>query len=333
VAVLQRSLAWFFCGLSCACGAGPGIGWIEERISTRAEFGGVHFLDPDRGFIVGGSYFIDGGLIGATEDGGRSWEFQSGFVRAKKGFRLTDVVFLDRFTGIAVGTHGVILRTTDRGRHWHPVRQHTGVTDHLFDIFFLDQRLGWAVGFLGMVHTTDGGRSWSRLGETRAVSGAAVYFLDRETGMVADTGGRIHRTSDGGESWQVITDRRQTGTADLLDLEFLGPSLGWAVGTEGMILHTTDGGRSWSRQDSGVRARLHAVAFPSLDHGWVVGSDRESSSSVLLRTSDGGATWRTDLVVRGELLHELFFLDDNHGWAVGERPEHGPQALLRYRPH
>jgi photosystem II stability/assembly factor-like uncharacterized protein len=318
------------CAATSACGERNG-GWTEERLDTRAEFRGIFFLDPERGFIVGGNYFIDGGIIGATTDGGATWSFQSGLIGAKPGFALTDVVFLDRFVGIASGTHGVILRTTDRGRNWHPARLYTGGTDHFHDLFFLDDRRGWAAGFNGVIHTEDGGESWSWLGRRRAVAGNAVHFFDPLRGLVAGKHGRVHLTVDGGESWTRVTDAELAESADLLAMTFVGPSRGWAVGTEGTILSTNDGGRTWLRQSSGTHARLTGLVFVDLHRGWVLGSDRSTSSSVILRTTDGGTTWRRDHVVEGELLHGLFFFKKNHGWAVGERPEHGPQALLRYR--
>jgi len=317
--------------IASGCGAGSGGGWSEERLATRAEFKGIFFLDPARGFVVGGSYFIDGGIIGVTEDGGGNWSFQSGLVNAKAGFCLNDIVFLDRFVGIAVGSHGVILRTTDRGRNWHPVLPYSGATSHFFDLFFLDERHGWAVGFNGVVHTMDGGLSWLRLGERRAVSGNAIHFFDPSLGLVAGKHGRIHLTTDAGEIWTRVTEADRTGTDDLLAMTFVGPMRGWAAGSEGTILHTNDGGHTWRRQHSGARGRITDIAFVDPNRGWALAADRSTSSSVILSTSDGGATWREDRRVEGELLQSLFFFSDSHGWAAGERPEHGAQALLRYQ--
>ncbi len=323
--------AAILCVIALGCGAGSDDGWNEESLPTRAEFRGIFFLDPDRGFVVGGNYFIDGGIIGATEDGGRSWSFQSGLVKAKAGFSLNDIVFLDRFVGIAVGSHGVILRTTDRGRNWHPVLPYSGGTNHFLDLFFLDEQHGWAVGFNGVVHTVDGGRSWSWLGEHRAISGDAIHFFDPSRGLVAGKHGRIHLTTDAGESWTRVTEEDRTGTKDLLAMTFVGPMRGWAAGSEGAILHTKDGGHTWKRQHSGMKGRITDIAFVGPHQGWALAADRSTSSTVILRTSDGGATWREDRFVEGELLRGLFFFGDSHGWAVGARPDHGPQALLRYR--
>jgi photosystem II stability/assembly factor-like uncharacterized protein len=308
-------------------------GWTTEQLPTRAEYESVFFIDPDRGFIVGGNFFIDGGIVGATTDGGRTWSFSSGLVRAKPGFRLTDIVFLDRFTGIVAGSHGVILRTVDRGRRWHVVWRGLRSTNHLLDLFFLEDGLhGWAVGHTRFLATTDGGASWAPATTDREVGGGSVHFIDRDRGFVAGKFGRIFATTDGGGSWRVATQPTGTGQPDILGITFVGPNLGWAVGEGGTILHTTDGGTSWRRQATGVRSRLCAVSFVDSDNGWVVGHDRGTSSSVVLRTVDGGRSWTVDHELDGELLRTVHFLDAEHGWAAGERPEHGPQTLLRLSP-
>jgi photosystem II stability/assembly factor-like uncharacterized protein len=327
IRAISMMLSWFIIG--CGGESGQGGVWVSEELPTRAEFNGLYFVDGQRGFIVGGHYFIDGGIVGTTEDGGHSWTFRTGLVSAKRGFSLTDVTFVDRFVGIAVGTHGVILRTVDRGSNWHPVGRFGGI--HFHDVDFIDDRHGWAIGTSGIVGTSDGGSSWVRLTEPRAVDGYAVHFVSRERGVVVGRHGAIHLTTDGGVTWTRITERQTPATADLLGLTFVGPHRGWAVGCEGTILHTTDGGRTWARQVSGVASRLVEVCFVDPDRGWTVGSEREGSRSTILRTIDGGASWAIDLEVKGELLRSLFFRETGLGWAAGERPEHGPQKLLRYR--
>lgn len=307
--------------------------WVAEELPTRAEFEAIAFLDPDHGFIVGGNYFIDGGIIGSSADGGRSWEFASGLVRAEAGFRLTDIVFVDRFTGVVSASDGIILRTVDRGQRWHVAWRGKGRANHFLDLFFLDDgRHGWAVGHSGLVASTDGGVTWAPAAADRDVGGASVHFVDAERGFVAGKSGRILATGDGGASWTVVDRPTGTGQPDLLGITFVGPSRGWVVGENGAVLHTSDGGRSWRWQTSGVRSRLCAVAFVDPMNGWVVGHDRADSSSVILRTTDGGEHWRVDAEIEGELLRAISFLDASHGWAVGERPEHGPQRLLRFNP-
>jgi photosystem II stability/assembly factor-like uncharacterized protein len=330
---LDRTRVVFAVVLLATTGCAVRSDWDVEELPTRAEYEGVVFLDSDYGFIVGGNHFIEGGIIGVTTDGGRSWEFESGLVRAKAGFRFTDIVFVDQSTGFIAGSHGVILRTVDRGQRWHIAWRGSGTLNHFLDLFFLDDgQHGWAVGHSGFRTTSDGGLSWAPAASDRDVGGSSVFFIDRDHGFVAGKFGRIFATDDGGESWTVVDRPTGTGQPDLLAITFVGPNRGWVVGENGAILHTRDGGRSWDWQTSGVRARLCAVSFVDPNLGWVVGHDRSASSSVILTTTDGGERWEIDHEIDGELLRTAAFLDASHGWAVGERPEHGAQRLLRFNP-
>lgn len=77
------------------CGRGPGAadrslkkspdqgaaGWEEIQIGTDAVFNGLHFVDADVGWIVGGGPFVSGGIVGRTEDGGRTWRYHTGWSR------------------------------------------------------------------------------------------------------------------------------------------------------------------------------------------------------------------------------------------------------------
>ena len=95
--------------------------WDEVAVSSDAEFRDIFFLDADQGWIVGGGYNIDGGILGETSDGGAHWRFRVGIVPQVRTrlFHLNAVVFQDASTGIIVADEGRILRTVDSGAHWH----------------------------------------------------------------------------------------------------------------------------------------------------------------------------------------------------------------------
>src|SRR5687768_10475322 len=81
----------------------------------------------------------------------------------------------------------------------------------LLGVDLLDDRLGWAVG-------------------------------DIEPG--GSTSGAVHRTSDGGRTWEKIA-----GTTEIFEaVHFVSPTRGWIAGYGGAIQRTDDGGRSWTRQ-------------------------------------------------------------------------------------
>ena len=74
---------------------------------TGATLAGLHFLDGNNGWTVGG------GVILHTTDGGAT------YAPRPTSPSLNSVCFLTNATGIAVGTAGKVLRTTDGGATWN----------------------------------------------------------------------------------------------------------------------------------------------------------------------------------------------------------------------
>ena len=308
--------------------------WTIHEIATDAEFRDVFFLDALRGWVVGGGYPVEGGIVGSTVDGGRTWSFKSDLIHSNTGshaVHLQAVWFLDEGRGFIAADGGKILRTVDGGEHWHAV--HRGHR-FLFDLYFVDDQFGWAVGDLRLIRTTDGGETWHRPiphDSEQPFSARAIQFLDRDVGWAVGKAGAIYHTTDGGEHWTQQA-RPQSGMPDLRALAFVDVERGWAVGESGTVLHTTDGGLNWSRQESSTESFLTGVHFLDASTGWAVGFDRGASRSIVLHTIDGGETWAPHLQVEGEALFGLTFTETGYGWAVGERVRPHPQKLLRYEP-
>jgi photosystem II stability/assembly factor-like uncharacterized protein len=333
-----KGVAGLLCGLlAWGCGGGGGP-WELVELPTDAEFRDVYFSDPRHGFLVGGGFQINGGIIGRTEDGGRTWRFRSGLVRPSPRshhFLLNAIEFAGPRLGVIVGSGGVILRSVDGGANWHVVGRSARASAHLQDVSFVDVLNGWVVGGGGVRRTTDGGETWRWAIRGDAdhgyFSGFAIHFFDLQHGLVAGDSGRIHRTTDGGTTWEPVTDREVGGRFRLRALHFQ-EERGWAVGEGGLVLHTVDAGRSWIRQDSGTDLTLFDVHFVDPAHGWAIGSDPALGGSLVLRTSNGGEAWEVEQRVDGEALHALFFSGPGRGWAVGDRVRDRPQQLLIYRP-
>lgn len=327
------TLVTLACCLGCG-GDGNETRWAAQELGTDAEFKDVFFLDSERGWIVGGGYPVEGGIIGSTVDGGQTWSFTSGLIRGRarpESVHLRAVQFLDARRGFIAADDGYILRTVDGGGHWHPV--HRGGR-HLSDLHFVDDQHGWVVGGATLIRTSDGGETWEQplpQGSELPFSARAIRFLDPNLGWVAGGGGAIYGTNDGGVSWLQSIEPK-SGQPDLWALSFVDSERGWAVGASGTILHTSDGGQNWSRQKTPTSSLLTGVIFVDALTGWAVGFDRGDSSSIVLKTEDGGNTWLPQLVVEGEALFALTFSATGHGWAVGERVRPHPQRLFRFEP-
>ena len=359
------SIALTCLALSGCARKAPELRWEALPLGTDASFEDVCFVDSLQGWIVGGSYQIDGGLIGRTRDGGVTWEYSSGMFGSKTGLNVTAVWFQDHSRGFATAAGGMIYRTLNGGDTWDLIHYGRGSVDNLSDFDFVDERNGFAAGRAGVIRTIDGGANWfpaSGLPPLEArVDAWTVDFVDTQTGWIAGQHGRLMKTVDGGATWQdETTPLNRDDQVFLFDIQFLNRDTGWVVGSEGTILHTTDGGVTWRQVHTGVvNARsedvpeiierragvrdtfdtgqrtpglfLTGVRFVDANRGWVVGHFGYEGRSIVLRTEDSGATWTLEGDVQGEELRALFVLDPDHAWTVGDRNRPGPQVLLRYR--
>jgi photosystem II stability/assembly factor-like uncharacterized protein len=335
--------------------------WQAIVIPTDAEFTGMWFSDSLNGWITGGGYSTPGGIVGSTHDGGRTWRFQSGVVvGARENFRLHRLRFWNSLRGCVASDHGILL-TEDGGESWRRPSSGGAASSGVFDVHFLDEQNGWAVGSASILRTNDGGETWQALVRSTAengyLSGTAIHFVDGMQGWLAGHHGQLMRSTDGGQSWmRVELPLRDGERPTLWDVTFSDPLHGWVVGEQGSIFHTQNGGVSWLLQETGVpvvraipkgepprprdilpelemepsRLCLAAVHFVDQDRGCAVGYYADVAESIVLRTQDGGAQWDVEHVQPGEILRSVFVLDAEHAWAAGDRARTQSQVVLRY---
>jgi len=205
--------------------------------------------------------------------------------------RLTDIHFVDKNNGWAVGAAGVIMHTKNGGDTWNV--QDSGTDYELEGIFFTDKLNGWAVG-----------------GNIRPPR--KQDFIDRDVGAM----GIILHTEDGGKTWlpQLMGEARW-----LNDVMFIDNKSGWAVGEFGLVLDTVDGGETWVVQPTGSLKWLNEVCFTDNNHGWIACEDEQ-----ILITIDGGKNWdkmntpeHHDTNNWPGVLNTIYFVNNNIGWAAG----------------
>ena len=110
----------------------------------------------------------------------------------------------------------------------------------------------------------------------------SVYFTDLNTGYAVGNYGTILKTSDGGDSWTVLTSGT---THTLFSLTFTDNNTGYATGESGILLKTTDGGNLWTKLSTGMTKNLLSIYFPSKNTGFIVGQN-----GIILKTTDAGNT-------------------------------------------
>lgn len=189
-------------------------------------------------------------------------------------------------------------------------------------LVFVDADVGWAVGRRGLImHTSDGGSTWSiqASGVLNDLIGVAV--LDRARVVVVGSRGVVLTTRDGGAVW---TRRSSTITQDLLRVQYADETTIYAVGLGGRFVWSEDGGINWGAgpllEGSPTLIRLQ---FADASTGYVLG--RTPQASFLYYTEDAGETWESGTLPSS--LHDLHFFGRNDALAVGD---HGLVARLRF---
>jgi photosystem II stability/assembly factor-like uncharacterized protein len=239
--------------------------------------------------------------------------------------------------GYAVGYRAVERSTTAEtairlflygGGRWRdatPPMLRTDGINTIDDVAFVHRRDGWVAAYncararVYLYRTSDGGRSWRRLGEPTGHScgGGPTYlsFVDERHGWMEPVSpnapeGVLLETSDAGRSWHQVaagppTQVRGRALPCLAPIRFISLSSGWMSRCLlGGVFSTSDGGRSWRRATVAIPAPVAA----RLDLPWFSGSEGVIAATIGTRppsedgrtrwvafsvTRDGGRTWMT----------------------------------------
>ena len=113
-----------------------------------------------------------------TTDGGGTWNRAATDI-SPTNIRMYSVQMLSETTGWAVGSSGIVAKTTDGGQTW--TQQPAFTTEQLNAVYFDHPKLGWIAGRGNTcVRTDDGGASWTDIAPaqlpTSTEYGEVVYF-------------------------------------------------------------------------------------------------------------------------------------------------------------
>jgi photosystem II stability/assembly factor-like uncharacterized protein len=225
---------------------------------------------------------------------------------------INDIQFLDSLNGYVItersGGSAYILHTTDGGSNWQIQFSENYL---LTSIDFADAMTGYAVGSVppGIVlKTTNSGNNWFTVATSTFYPIKDVDFVNAHTGWVCSDdlfgGGGVFRTTDGGSTWQRLTE-----PGEFSKLFFLNKDTGWvnANGTQKRLYRTLNGGLNWELQ-SVFPQQINDIFFVNYENGYV------SLPSLFYRSSNGGVSWQSSQV-SGEGGIGLSFVNDSTGWS------------------
>jgi len=156
-------------------------------------------------------------------------------------------------------------------------------------------------------------------------------FPDAKNGWLANAGGDILHTADGGATWAL----QARGLGRLRSVDFLDARRGFAGTINGVLHATTDGGATWTDITSTLpKTTLGFCGMTHVgEHTHIVGKYTGGAADYFF-SPDGGRTWRvTDLSQHAYGLVDVSFLDDSVGFIGGQAkvasPGVGPAMILK----
>jgi photosystem II stability/assembly factor-like uncharacterized protein len=262
----------------------------------------------------------------------------------KNGILLTNGFALQMFTeqtGWVMDNYqspGYIFHTIDGGKHWQnitpPGYNFDGKSYDLAELYALDENTAWLPLFasrqgqkVGLLGTTDGGKTWQRLSLPGNASTGVMTFSDQDNGWVLmpptsvsgsastpvplSTSSKqvLYHTHDGGKTWQTVGPV----PAPFSSMRFLDDQTGWATATTFVSTHdrskpfsskatlyaTSNSGRTWMAQSplsapqeekgNAPPAQLSILNFVNASKWYLLAGFH---SSYVYQTQDAGNTWQ-----------------------------------------
>ncbi|MGD0832523.1 MAG: hypothetical protein ABR907_16435, partial [Terracidiphilus sp.] len=236
-------------------------------------FSGVHDLPRPKMWRRGGFLARAKGGVGVSTDGGRTW------TPSNAGMEETAVthVLLDPASPVgqrtlyACGFGRGVYKSTDNGKNW--VLKKEGIEeDHPFAwrvvrggdgaLYLIVARsnqglFGAASGSGALYKSVDGAEHWTKIKLPEGVNGPSGLAIDPRDNRrmylaawgqertVADTGGGVYLTTDGGASWKAVFTASQHVYDVTIDAK--EPDTLYICGFDAAAYRSTDGGLHWTR--------------------------------------------------------------------------------------
>jgi photosystem II stability/assembly factor-like uncharacterized protein len=310
----------------------PAQQWRQlATFPTYSNLNAVAFTSPSRGTIVG-----EYGTIFSTTDAGVTWQPAP----ASPASSLNDVFWLDELRGWTVGSAGPddAFRTVNGGQTWTkmagiPYGSHYSVEFRTPSfgytvsnggacitrdggttwsvtpynaVMFRDDQVGLAWDSQGIVRSTNGGVSWTRVLNANTVIPQWVTA----TVCVAMGADGIYRSVNSGQTWTKVSNIDRYTSCAVLSPNHI---VGW--NNVGDSVRSVDGGLTWSETTGQCpEGILWAVRVTDTTICGV------SATGDVYRSTNVGATWYSAQAGLGEgpVTWGIHFSDSQHGWAVGQ---------------
>ncbi|MBS1492895.1 MAG: T9SS type A sorting domain-containing protein [Bacteroidetes bacterium] len=301
-----------------------GLNWIGQYSPIRVCYKSIHFINENTGWVAGGDDYIlsTTGILNTT-NGGANWYvliYSGGYSTFSSIYILNKDTVFAALSGYSMyQTEGGFSRTTNGGVNWQP--QVSGFGGYQFSsIHFINNLTGWVLAFFGndtglrlgrILKTTNCGANWVvQLRDSNLINSnlKQIKFVNSQTGFAAGEGGRLLKTTDGGDSWI----RKNTSTSrNLFSVSFINENTGWIgtykSGDTSGVLKTTNGGENWIKSTaSSSLVSVGNMLFVNALTGWACSYQ---NGGIILKSITGGLTNANNITSK---IPDKFSLSQNY---------------------
>ncbi len=205
---------------------------------------------------------------------------------------------------------------------------------YLKSVCFTDSLYGWAAGDSGtIIHTTNGGVTWTKQDSHSYNEISDIFFLNRNLGWASSLnytntpyGTLLLKTTNGGNDW---TGYQYPAENIFISCILFRDSLtGWMGGMPHALLKTINGGIDWKQSavDTSILAFFPVLSIKFYDdkYGYASGGMFDIAG-VIWRTSDGGEKWYAidASEAPADEVHGLHLFDSLNVIGAGGDPDFG----------
>jgi len=270
-----------------------GESWVQAAVPASVALTGVYFPSPDSGWAVGHD-----GLILHTGDGGKTWQKQL------DGYQLNEQI-LSVAKRIVAQFQAAL---EDLESQEEP--DEAALEDAQYQLEEAEFML-------------EGATDDTASGPVRPL--LDVWFRNDQEGFVVGSYGMLLHTNDGGQNWELVSDRMDNPEAYHLNQITPAPDGNlYIAGEAGFVFRSTDGGMSWDSLEPGYEGSFYGIlVIPG------AGGDYELLAyglrGNLFSSTDKGETWNAlNSGTTGTLMCGIL-LDDGTVFLAGQ----GGTILLR----
>jgi photosystem II stability/assembly factor-like uncharacterized protein len=284
-----------FIGREIMSTANKGSTWAAESVNGVTGYYDTDFINDSTGYISG-----ENASVFKTMDYGETWQ-QLTNPHSLHANPVSIIDFTDSLHGFAVTEQ--MSYTSDGGKSW--TQRAMPPDSGIYYMVFTDSLNGIASFGENIYRTTDGAQSWQLC--PQPPGGIPVTYCN---GIATTPSGKIFTCSmdgyvlqsgDSGRSWTGIYLNNENFTG----IYFYNDSIGFIGTSDSVIYKTTNGGVVWKRIVTRLRgANLRSFAFSDSLHGFMLGNNGRSGTSIIYQTKDGGNTW-TGALSEGEPIFKL----------------------------